>query len=543
MKNIRAFFYISVIAACFLTLNFSIAGNAFYQEDQTASELPQSPVLKPVYRPVVKAVKKVQYQKVKKAPRAPVIKTSQSSHFSFPEAEYTIAAKNGANLKEAPNVYSQSIAFVPNNSSVKVSSSRDDWSYVEGYYEGWVASQFLQETSQAGKYRIAVRRGSLNMRSAPSTKSMRVAQIPRGTVVIVNKVTRQWSKIYWYYEGWLQTYLLQKIARKPSPISSWWSSLFKKNTKSSPPPKKSNMYKVTARNGVNLRQTPSTSGKLLTVVPNRALVKATQHKKDWIKVKGSLKGWIPSEFLQVSSTGTYRIDLDQRTFELKASPSYQARGVGKISNYSTVEVRDSRNDWHLVTLNYHGWVFTKFLQNTYRAPAAGTKFYSEYIFNIEDQRGFIGLGILKSIIDEDNIIPSVAPMTLGYDFPIEKHTKAWWAVDIRAAVQFYSHFSATTGLNAFGLYLGPLWYLKFSKHSKHAISMATCAGISYLSGNSTYNDTAFNTVNLSFVWSLAYEYQTKKLIISPEFLATYIYDTQYPTLQAGASLNIIYPFK
>lgn len=344
--------------------------------------------------------------------------------------------------------------------------------------------------------------------------------------------------------------------------------------------------------GINLREDPDASARVLAVIPDKWDVEVLESQKNWSLIQGSLNGWLPSPFLhRPFFSNEYIVKAPKLgKLNLRKTPNKDGVIISTILDGQGVVSQKKQGEWKYVTWYFSGWVFSKLLRpiKITSVPIKSTKVAvkgdekddeddgeeeeededenedleeeeekeeeevekgnkKKWTFesplskiHLDSQRFFLGLGYLSSISDADDALPSVVPMRMGYDHPLAKSNPAWWATDLRAIFQIYTRLSTDTGLYSIGLYLGPIWHFSFNKSFKHALSISTCVGMNYLSGNSLKKNVTFDSLNFSFLITAAYHYPIKRFHISPELNFNYIYDVSRPLVQWGGALNIIY---
>lgn len=121
--------------------------------------------------------------------------------------------------------------------------------------------------------------GGLNLRESPSASGTVLTTVPEGTVVTLTDKQDQWYKTtYLSKTGWLSAAYLKVTLPKGL---------------------------VGAAGGLNLRETPSATGTVLTTIPKGTSVELLDRQGQWYKATYQDKtGWIAADYVTVGTTGT-----------------------------------------------------------------------------------------------------------------------------------------------------------------------------------------------------------------------------------------------
>lgn len=139
--------------------------------------------------------------------------------------------------------------------------------------------------------------GSLNLRAQPSAIGALVTQIPRFGMVEVLEYGSEWCRLrYNALEGYAMTRYLTlasgtaTVAPTPGPT---------------PAPGTGTARVSTVSGGLNLRQSPKASAKVLTVIPRHALVEVLETTGSWSHVRyGTWDGYVVSSYLRYETAGS-----------------------------------------------------------------------------------------------------------------------------------------------------------------------------------------------------------------------------------------------
>ncbi|MFR2457835.1 MAG: SH3 domain-containing protein [Christensenellales bacterium] len=210
--------------------------------------------------------------------------------------------------------------------------------------------------------------GNLNMRAAASATSAKLTSIPRGATVTVLEKGTTWSRIsYGGYTGYVMTqYLKFDGGSTAQPTGT-------------PTPGGSTATVIASR--LNMRASASTTGALLTKIPNGATVTVLGTTGAWSHIRyGSYTGYVMSQYLRIngSSTaqptaaptqeptaeptiGTATVTSGSR-LNMRSAKSTSASVVTRIPSGATVGVISYASDWSKVTYNgYTGYVSSPYI--------------------------------------------------------------------------------------------------------------------------------------------------------------------------------------
>ena len=154
------------------------------------------------------------------------------------------------------------------------------------------ASDNDQLDSQKG---IITATGGLNLRETPSSTGLALVTIPRDTTVDLIEQQGQWYKTtYQSKTGWIS------------------SDYVTKSTEVIKEPQKG---QITASGGLNLRETPSSTGNPLATIPTGTTVDLIVEQDQWYKTTyNSITGWISADYVSPITThndnSTTPIDFD-----------------------------------------------------------------------------------------------------------------------------------------------------------------------------------------------------------------------------------------
>ena len=120
---------------------------------------------------------------------------------------------------------------------------------------------------------------------------------------------------------------------------------------------------INAASGLNLRDTPSSSGKVLLTVPTGTTLTLTSYQNNWYQTTYQGKtGWLSEQFLTVTAapqppapkTGTVNTSSG---LNMRDTPSSTGKILATIPNGTTLSLSNLQNDWYQTTYQSKtGWV-------------------------------------------------------------------------------------------------------------------------------------------------------------------------------------------
>ena len=138
--------------------------------------------------------------------------------------------------------------------------------------------------------RVATPSGSLNLRTNPWQGAPRILLIPRNAIVDVLQYDASWSFVrYGSFEGYVMSkFLSLDITPAPSPVTP------------TTPPYTTTAQVVTLSGGLNMRKSPSSGAKRITVIPQYATVQVIQTGTKWCYVSyNGRTGYVMTKFLKI----------------------------------------------------------------------------------------------------------------------------------------------------------------------------------------------------------------------------------------------------
>ncbi|MGN0971378.1 MAG: SH3 domain-containing protein, partial [Aristaeellaceae bacterium] len=274
-------------------------------------------------------------------------------------------ASTSLNLRAQPTTQSAVLAALPRGESIVVTSRGDEWSAVRyGSVSGYVMTTYLRfpaDEEEAGDTPIgyatvATRSGTLNLRRQPSLGSTVIMQIPQGQRIGILQRLDGWCRVtYAGINGYVMTtYLAMEGSDAPETTLTGV---------------------VTTPSGtLNLREAPSGTARVLTVIAPGTEVSILTQGSEWSKIThGGYTGYVMTKFLTIGGSSvpeapadaadTVTVHTGNGSLNLRESPDANARVLTVIPDGTQLERLIAGSAWTKVRYGSHtGYVMTKFLQ-------------------------------------------------------------------------------------------------------------------------------------------------------------------------------------
>lgn len=293
-----------------------------------------------------------------------------------------------ASLLASPSTGAAAIYQIPHGTQVEVLSNDGSWCLVDvGGLQGYLlASQLDFDANGSDPTDVPVQSGitaivnsdasTLNLRAGAGTSYDIIAEIPKGTAIIVTSYGDTWCAVSWgSLNGYVMTkYLLFEEEETPTPMPSD-SPTPSPSPSPSPTPVPENMAWVkTTVNYINLRETASTEGEILTTIPGGDELTVLQAGSTWSYVEhGVGRGYVLSSNLTYSqplpAIGVLYVDTDVDPLHLRDKPYLNGSTVlTSVPRGEAVMLLEDQGDWcHVQYGAYVGYCSSKYL--SYTKPA------------------------------------------------------------------------------------------------------------------------------------------------------------------------------
>ncbi|MGN0778461.1 MAG: SH3 domain-containing protein [Aristaeellaceae bacterium] len=273
-------------------------------------------------------------------------------------------ASTSLNLRAQPTTQSAILASLPRGESIVVTSRGEAWSAVRyGNVSGYVMTTYLRfpasevddDGTPIGYATVATRSGTLNMRRQPSLGSTVLMQIPKGEKVSVLQRLDGWCRIaYADINGYVMT---SYLAMEGSDVQE--STL--------------TGIVSTPSGALNLRESPSTTARVLAAIAPGTAVNVLTQGSEWSKITcNGYTGYVMTRFLTIGeqtapditpAADTVMVHTGNGSLNLRETPDSNARVLVSIADGTVLERLQAGTSWTKVRYDrYTGYVMTKYLQ-------------------------------------------------------------------------------------------------------------------------------------------------------------------------------------
>jgi len=121
--------------------------------------------------------------------------------------------------------------------------------------------------------------------------------------------------------------------------------------------------KVTASGGLNLRDTPSASGKRLLTIPEGSTIDISASQGQWYKttIQNNI-GWVSANYVTITQSYKQGMITASGGLNLRENPSTTAEVQMTIPRGATVTITGDQNDWYKITYRGSiGWVHADYV--------------------------------------------------------------------------------------------------------------------------------------------------------------------------------------
>ena len=221
----------------------------------------------------------------------------------------TVTARSGLNMRTSANASASVKVVIPYGSKVNIQSSASGWHYVEynGSY-GYVSAEYVSlsasngtSSSTTAESGVVTASSGLNMRVSASTTSDIKKVLPYGTTVKIKS-----SMSGWYYiehngdSGYVSSsYISLNGSSSVSGSGTGSSSAGGSNSDTI------NVGIVTASNGLNMRESGSTTAPIKKVLPYGTKVNIKKSYSEWYYVEhNGTYGYVSRSYVKIESSGS-----------------------------------------------------------------------------------------------------------------------------------------------------------------------------------------------------------------------------------------------
>ncbi|MCH5287715.1 MAG: SH3 domain-containing protein [Christensenellaceae bacterium] len=275
------------------------------------------------------------------------------------------------------------LTTVANGGMVSVLAKGDAWTLVRlGRVVGYVPTAYLQfsgdvptssseQPTAISRWATVAASGSLNLRASGSMSAQVLTQIPSGAVLCVFSTSGSWAEVqYGALSGWASTDFLQFSNAYPGEVRVSSATATVRTSSGGP---------------VNLRQTASTSGGIVTTIAHGESVQVVSNDGSWCQViYNGQQGYVMASYLDFGdgssapaptdppaaetppTLGGNELEAIVRTvsgsLNLRQEPSTQAMILATIPRGESIVVTARGSEWSAVRFgSVSGYVMTQFL--------------------------------------------------------------------------------------------------------------------------------------------------------------------------------------
>lgn len=295
-----------------------------------------------------------------------------------------VGVNDYAPLRYMPSSDGKVLTSVPNGSAVTVLARQERWTLVRlGQINGYIETGYLSFSSappissdaqptDITRWALVSCSGSLNLRTDASLSASVAATIPNGSALCVFTTSGSWAQVqYGARVGWVSTDFLAWRDSYPGKVSVSQTAA---------------TVRISSGSGtVNLRETASTSARVLAALPHGSGVTVLANDGSWCYVSvGGMQGYIMTKFLSFGESvdlptdppavtpapdpeppatdGTEAIVHSVGGLNLRAQPSLQAAVLAVIPQGESIRVTDRGASWCAVRYGgLTGHVMTQYL--------------------------------------------------------------------------------------------------------------------------------------------------------------------------------------
>ena len=285
-------------------------------------------------------------------------------------------------LLASPSTTATVLYQIPYGTQVDVLSNDGTWCQVDvGGLKGYVLTSQLNFTAEGSKPTdipgvqgmtaiVNSTSSTLNLRQGPSTTTEKLAEIPKGTRIIVTVFGEEWCAVSWgSLSGYVMTkYLLFEEEETPTPTPSASASPSASPSPTPTLPPANTAWVRTTVNYINLRAAPGTEADIITTIPGGDELTVLASGSTWSYVEhGVATGYVLSSNLTYSqplpSIGVLYIDTDVDPLYMRDAPRLNGSTVlTSIPRGEPVLLLEDLGSWcHVQYGAYVGYCSSQYL--------------------------------------------------------------------------------------------------------------------------------------------------------------------------------------
>lgn len=286
----------------------------------------------------------------------------------------------------------------------------------------------LADTAQSA----LVKGGALNLRETASLSAKILGQYPTGTLVEIVEKGDEWHKVN---VGGKTGYMMAKYLNTDTTATAGTATV-----------------RTNTGIGLNLREAPSLSGKIITSFKPGTSVNVIQKGATWSRVTVDGKeGFMSTQYLNFGGTATKPDDTkpvsgkvavvnnpkSTQVLNLRAEASLDAKVLAYYRNGVKVTILGGNSTWYKVQVEDGkvGYMMAKFLKTT--DETAETKPYTATLINVN------GGKIVNFRMDPSLNAQVIRTVPVGTKVTVLEHGRDWCKVEIEGTVGYISTWFMT----------------------------------------------------------------------------------------------------
>lgn len=268
-----------------------------------------------------------------------------------------------------------------------------------------------------------VQGGRLNLRETASLTAKVLGQYPTGTLVEINESGSDWCKVTVNGKsGYMMTKYLSRANQSGTAT-----------------------VRTNTGIGLNLREAPSLSGKLITSIKNGTSVTVLQHGATWSRVSyNGSEGFVSTQYLNFGAstpaapapqTGKVAIvnnPRDTQVLNLRQEASLDAKVLGYYRNGVKVTILSAGTTWHKVQVQDGkiGYMMARYLKIT--DETASVQSYKATVFNANGGK-IVNFRAAPSL--NAKILKTIP---VGTQVTVTEHGRDWCKVEVDGMTGYMS---------------------------------------------------------------------------------------------------------
>ncbi|MEI2664534.1 SH3 domain-containing protein [Rossellomorea sp. LJF3] len=274
-----------------------------------------------------------------------------------------------------------------------------------------------QAQAETGKVTISV--STLNVRTGPGLSFPVLTTVHRGEEYKIVDTQKDWYKVETNSgDGWVADWLVnveKTVSADPSPRDG------QVNT-----------------DGLRVRNGPSTSDDVVTVLQNGDMVTVIKEDGDWLNIEsGSIRGWVHRDYITGTEAAQGKKKVNQKgiitddALNVRTSPSLQSSILGVLNKGDEVEVTGSVSGWYEVRFGDEvAWISDSYVEFSTGSDEDETSPSEEESSSTGDMVGIIsvhGLNVRDETSLDGRIVGKVSK---GEKFKLLKEKNNWYQIKL-----------------------------------------------------------------------------------------------------------------